>query len=113
MQSLDQFKGSPLIRTSSNNFVTFRLPNFHGIVTSFEQYPRDWNIWYTSAEPENTSLPGNQRNIQETYFYMLTYGWKLVLIAFDCVYQRYFGIRLDNALSFDEPEVRLTTTVML
>ena len=35
-----------------------RLPNFHGIVTSFEQYPRDWNIWYTSAEPENTPLPG-------------------------------------------------------
>lgn len=36
----------------------FRLPNFHGIVTSFEQYPRDWNQWYTSAEPENTPLPG-------------------------------------------------------
>lgn len=38
-----------------------RLPNFHGIVTSFEQYPRDWNIWYTSAEPENTPLPGNRK----------------------------------------------------
>ena len=37
-----------------------RLPNFHGIVTSFEQYPRDWNLWYTSSEPENTPLPGNQ-----------------------------------------------------
>lgn len=35
-----------------------RLPNFHGIVTSFEQYPRDWNIWFTSAEPETTPLPG-------------------------------------------------------
>ena len=32
--------------------------NFHGIITSFEQYPRDWNIWYTAAEPETTALPG-------------------------------------------------------
>ena len=44
---------------------------------------------------------------------MLLYGWKVVLIAFDCVYQRYFGIRLDNALSFDETEARLTATVIL
>ena len=35
-----------------------KLTNFHGIITSFEQYPRDWNLWYTSAEPENTGLPG-------------------------------------------------------
>ena len=35
-----------------------KLTNFHGIITSFEQYPRDWNIWYTSNEPENTALPG-------------------------------------------------------
>jgi hypothetical protein len=27
-------------------------------VTSFEQYMRDWNVWYTSAEPENAALPG-------------------------------------------------------
>lgn len=39
-----------------------KLPNFHGIVTSFEQYPRDWNIWYTSSEPENTPLPGEWEN---------------------------------------------------
>jgi hypothetical protein len=32
--------------------------NFHGIITAFEQYPRDWNIWYTSAEPESAPLPG-------------------------------------------------------
>ena len=35
-----------------------KLTNFHGIMTSFEQYPRDWNIWFTSAEPENAPLPG-------------------------------------------------------
>ena len=35
-----------------------KLANFHGIITSFEQYPRDWNIWYTSSTPECTSLPG-------------------------------------------------------
>ncbi|KAH3750470.1 hypothetical protein DPMN_185040 [Dreissena polymorpha] len=35
-----------------------KLTNFHGIITSFEQYPRDWNIWYTANEPENTALPG-------------------------------------------------------
>ncbi|CAG5134524.1 unnamed protein product, partial [Candidula unifasciata] len=39
-----------------------KLTNFHGIITSFEQYPRDWNMWYTSAEPENTSLPGEWDN---------------------------------------------------
>ena len=32
--------------------------NFHGLVTSFEQYPRDWNLWYTAPEPETTGLPG-------------------------------------------------------
>ena len=41
-------------------YFVVRLPNFHGVVTSFEQYPRDWNIWYTSSEPENTPLPGNR-----------------------------------------------------
>jgi dynein heavy chain len=34
-----------------------KLTNFHGIITSFEQYPRDWNIWYTSSEPETSPLP--------------------------------------------------------
>ncbi|XP_021360073.1 dynein heavy chain 2, axonemal-like isoform X4 [Mizuhopecten yessoensis] len=36
--------------------------NFHGVITSFEQYPRDWNIWYTSAEPETATLPGEWDN---------------------------------------------------
>ncbi|WAR21987.1 DYH2-like protein [Mya arenaria] len=39
-----------------------KLTNFHGVITSFEQYPRDWNIWYTANEPENTSLPGEWDN---------------------------------------------------
>lgn len=52
---------------------TVRLPNFHGIVTSFEQYPRDWNIWYTSAEPEVTPLPGEKG---------WTCGWLFVYISF-------------------------------
>ncbi|KAK7102408.1 hypothetical protein V1264_020630 [Littorina saxatilis] len=39
-----------------------KLTNFHGIITSFEQYPRDWYIWYTSSTPETTSLPGEWDN---------------------------------------------------
>lgn len=35
-----------------------KLANFHGIIESFEQYPRDWNSWFQSAEPEATPLPG-------------------------------------------------------
>ena len=34
-----------------------KLANYRGIVTSFEQYPRDWHAWYTSDEPENAKLP--------------------------------------------------------
>ncbi|XP_043933259.1 dynein axonemal heavy chain 2 [Protopterus annectens] len=39
-----------------------KLTNFHGIMNSFEQYPRDWNIWYTCSEPENSTLPGEWEN---------------------------------------------------
>ena len=35
-----------------------RLASFMGIGNSFDQYPRDWNLWFTSTEPENTPLPG-------------------------------------------------------
>ncbi|XP_033636218.1 dynein heavy chain 2, axonemal-like isoform X2 [Asterias rubens] len=35
-----------------------KLANFHGLVQSFEQYPRDWHVWYTSSEPETAPLPG-------------------------------------------------------
>ncbi|KAK5609612.1 Dynein heavy chain 2, axonemal [Crenichthys baileyi] len=36
-----------------------KLPMFHGIVASFEHYPRDWNLWFTNPEPENAPLPGD------------------------------------------------------
>ncbi|XP_074657783.1 dynein axonemal heavy chain 2-like [Tubulanus polymorphus] len=36
--------------------------NFHGIITSFEQYPRDWHMWYTAAEPESAPFPGEWDN---------------------------------------------------
>ncbi|KAM6949562.1 LOW QUALITY PROTEIN: dynein axonemal heavy chain 2 [Aplochiton taeniatus] len=39
-----------------------KLANFHGLMASFEQYPRDWNLWYTSAEPEAAPLPGEWEN---------------------------------------------------
>ena len=35
-----------------------KLPNFHGIMNSFEQYPKDWNSWFTNAAPESAPLPG-------------------------------------------------------
>lgn len=35
-----------------------KLPNFHGIMNSFEQYPKDWNNWFTNASPESAPLPG-------------------------------------------------------
>ena len=39
-----------------------KLTNFHGIANSFEQYARDWNLWYTSGEPESAPLPGEWQN---------------------------------------------------
>jgi len=39
-----------------------KLTNFHGIMTSFEQYPRDWHTWFTSPEPESAPLPGEWEN---------------------------------------------------
>ncbi|OAF69166.1 Axonemal beta dynein heavy chain 2 [Intoshia linei] len=39
-----------------------KLPNFHGIISSFEQYARDWHIWFTSSSPETTPLPGEWDN---------------------------------------------------
>ncbi|XP_036369342.1 dynein heavy chain 2, axonemal-like [Octopus sinensis] len=39
-----------------------KLTNFHGVITSFEQYPRDWHIWYISSEPEQASLPSDWDN---------------------------------------------------
>ncbi|XP_042138199.1 dynein axonemal heavy chain 2 isoform X2 [Peromyscus maniculatus bairdii] len=39
-----------------------KLTNFHGLMNSFEQYPRDWHLWYTNASPEKAMLPGEWEN---------------------------------------------------
>ncbi|XP_059574595.1 dynein axonemal heavy chain 2 isoform X3 [Alligator mississippiensis] len=39
-----------------------KLPSFHGIMNSFEQHPRDWHLWYSSARPERALLPGEWEN---------------------------------------------------
>ncbi|XP_048221841.1 dynein axonemal heavy chain 2 isoform X1 [Perognathus longimembris pacificus] len=39
-----------------------KLTNFHGLMNSFEQYPRDWLLWYTNAAPEKAMLPGEWEN---------------------------------------------------
>ena len=50
--------------TSWDNITELeKLANFHGIITSFEQYPRDWNLWFTASEPEGTALPGMRSDI--------------------------------------------------
>ncbi|KAM3857822.1 dynein axonemal heavy chain 2 [Diretmus argenteus] len=35
-----------------------KLPNFQGIMASFEEHPRDWHLWYIRPEPEKVPLPG-------------------------------------------------------
>ena len=42
-----------------------KLANFHGIIESFEQYPRDWFQWFQSGEPENTTMPGEWDSVNE------------------------------------------------
>jgi dynein heavy chain, axonemal len=42
-----------------------KLANFHGIIESFEQYPRDWFQWFQSGEPENTAMPGEWDSVNE------------------------------------------------
>uniref|UniRef100_A0A8C5V6J6 Dynein axonemal heavy chain 2 n=1 Tax=Microcebus murinus TaxID=30608 RepID=A0A8C5V6J6_MICMU len=39
-----------------------KLTNFHGLMNSFEQYPRDWHLWYTNPTPEKVMLPGEWEN---------------------------------------------------
>ena len=40
-----------------------KLAGFQGIMSSFEQAPRDWKNWYMSPAPENEPMPGEaQRN---------------------------------------------------
>lgn len=46
-----------------------KLGGFHGVIGSFEQYPRDWHAWYTHAEPETLPLIGQKFNISQ-YIYI-------------------------------------------
>ncbi|XP_025080372.1 dynein heavy chain 2, axonemal-like isoform X3 [Pomacea canaliculata] len=39
-----------------------KLTNFHDIITSFEQYGREWYEWFTSDNPETAFLPGEWEN---------------------------------------------------
>ncbi|XP_062301425.1 dynein axonemal heavy chain 2 [Scomber scombrus] len=62
-EQMDNPCTSWLVDSSWDNITELdKLPNFHGIMVSFEQYPRDWNLWFTSAEPENSTLPGDWEN---------------------------------------------------
>ena len=47
-----------------------KLTNFHGLMNSFEQYPRDWHLWYTNAAPEKAMLPGT-RHLCPTLTFLL------------------------------------------
>ncbi|TMS23046.1 Dynein heavy chain 2, axonemal [Larimichthys crocea] len=61
-----------LPETSWDNITELdKLVNFRGIMASFEEYPRDWNLWFSSAEPENTTLPGDWENICNDFRKML------------------------------------------
>ncbi|XP_048505442.1 dynein axonemal heavy chain 2 [Athalia rosae] len=35
-----------------------KIPGFHGVAASFEQFPREWHNWYTNTEPESCRLVG-------------------------------------------------------
>lgn len=35
-----------------------KVQGFHGVVGSFEQYTRDWSLWYVNTEPETLPLIG-------------------------------------------------------
>ncbi|XP_043277760.1 dynein axonemal heavy chain 2 [Venturia canescens] len=56
-----------------DNIIAFdKLPGFHGIISSFEQFPRDWHAWYMSPEPESKTLVGeweeNSNEFQKMLF---------------------------------------------
>ncbi|XP_025836128.1 dynein heavy chain 2, axonemal-like [Agrilus planipennis] len=35
-----------------------KIAGFHGVVNTFEQFPRDWHAWYIHSEPETLPLIG-------------------------------------------------------
>ncbi|XP_050431508.1 dynein axonemal heavy chain 2 [Adelges cooleyi] len=48
-----------------------KLPGFHGIGKSFEQFSREWKEWYMSPEPENMNLVGQWKDICTPFQQML------------------------------------------
>lgn len=46
-----------------------KLPGFHGLVSSFEQFTRDWHSWYTLQDPENNALIGKTINYCISIFF--------------------------------------------
>uniref|UniRef100_A0A672Y9Y9 Dynein, axonemal, heavy chain 2 n=1 Tax=Sphaeramia orbicularis TaxID=375764 RepID=A0A672Y9Y9_9TELE len=63
LKQMDNPCTSWLPESSWDNILTLeKLLSFHGITASFENRPKDWNLWFTSAEPDNATLPGNWEN---------------------------------------------------
>ncbi|XP_075210256.1 dynein heavy chain 2, axonemal kl-2 [Lycorma delicatula] len=48
-----------------------KLGGFHGVVSSFEQYTRDWKEWYSATEPESLPLIGEWQDICSEFQRML------------------------------------------
>lgn len=48
-----------------------KVPGFHGCASTFEQYPRDWQMWYISTEPESMPLVGEWENVCTEFQRML------------------------------------------
>lgn len=48
-----------LVNSSWDNITILeQLPGFQGIMESFEKYPEEWKLWFTSTEPEKSAFPG-------------------------------------------------------
>lgn len=48
-----------------------KLPGFHGVAETFEQFPRDWHDWYTTTEPEAMPLIGEWEDVCNDFQKML------------------------------------------
>lgn len=91
-----------LPETSWDNITELdKLVNFRGIMASFEEYPRDWNLWFSSAEPENTTLPGTKQLVHVLDMFQVSPE-----VVFDlCVYTLYYNPVMMN--------MRFLTTFLL
>nr|XP_015838947.1 PREDICTED: dynein heavy chain 2, axonemal [Tribolium castaneum] len=48
-----------------------KIAGFHGIIDTFEQYPREWHAWYTHTEPETLPLIAEWNEICNNFQKML------------------------------------------